>query len=95
MRYANSRIELTHQRAAMSVRDPDDPDDGFAERSIQLGTTFGGAAVLRGDLTPECAAAVRAVLEALGKKTGPEDDRTEQKRFHDALQLACALQPRV
>jgi hypothetical protein len=33
--------------------------------------------VIRGDLTPECATAVRAVLEALGKKAGPEDDRTE------------------
>jgi hypothetical protein len=31
------------------------------------------------------------VLEALGKKAGPEDDRTEGKRFHDALQLACEL----
>jgi hypothetical protein len=41
--------------------------------------------VIRGNLTPECAAAVRAVL---GKKAGPEDDRTEGKRFHDALQLA-------
>jgi hypothetical protein len=71
--------------------DPDDPDDGFDDRSLQLGTTFGGAAVLRGNLTPECATAVRAVLEALGKKTGPEDDRTEEKRFHDALQLACTL----
>src|ERR1700744_3447318 len=71
--------------------DPDEPDDGFDDRSVQLGTTFGGAAVLRGNLTPECATAVRAVLEALGKKAGPEDDRTEQKRFHDALQLACTL----
>jgi hypothetical protein len=41
--------------------------------------------VIRGNLTPQCAA---AVLEALGKKAGPEDDRTEGKRFHDALQLA-------
>lgn len=32
-----------------------------------------------------CAAEVRAVLEALGKKAGPEDDRTEDERFHDAL----------
>jgi hypothetical protein len=71
--------------------DPDDPDDGFDDRYVQVGTTFGGAAVIRGDLTPECAAAVRAVLEALGKKAGPEDDRTEGKRFHDALQLACEL----
>jgi hypothetical protein len=60
--------------------DPDDPDDGFDDRYVQAGTTFGGAGVIRGNLTPECAAAVRAVLEALGKKTGPEDDRTEGKR---------------
>ncbi len=71
--------------------DPDDPDDGFDDRFVQLGTTFGGAAVIRGDLTPECATAVRAVLESLGKKAGPEDDRTEKQRFHDALQLACTL----
>ena len=69
--------------------DADDPDPG--DRYLQLGTTFGGAGVIRGDLTPECNAAVRAVLEALGKKAGPEDDRTEGKRFHDALQLACTL----
>ncbi|TVZ05136.1 HNH endonuclease [Trebonia kvetii] len=71
--------------------DPDRPDDGFDDRYLQVGTTFGGAGVIRGDLTPECATAVRAVLEALGKKAGPEDDRTEPKRFHDALQLACEL----
>ncbi len=53
--------------------------------------TFGGAAVIRGNLTPECATAVRAVLEALGKKAGPEDNRTEGKRFHDALQMGCTL----
>ena len=47
--------------------------------------------MIRGDLTPECTAAIRAVLEALGKKAGPEDDRTEGQRFHDALQLACTL----
>lgn len=71
--------------------DPGTPDDGFDDRYVQVGTTFGGAAVIRGNLTPECAAAVRAVIEALGKKAGPEDDRTEGKRFHDALQLACEL----
>jgi hypothetical protein len=69
--------------------DADEPDP--ADRALALGTTFGGAGVLRGNLTPQCAAAVRAVLEALGKKHGPEDDRTEGQRFHDALQLACTL----
>jgi hypothetical protein len=53
------------------------------------------AAIIRGNLTPECAAAVRAVTEALGKKAGPEDDRTEAKRFHDALQLACVAEGRL
>jgi len=69
--------------------DADDPDPG--DRGLKMGTTFGGAGLIRGDLTPECATAVRAVLEALGKKQGPEDDRTEPQRFHDALQLACTL----
>ena len=58
---------------------------------MQAGTTFGGAGIIRGNLTPECAAAVQAVLEALGKKAGPEDTRTEGQRFHDALQQGCEL----
>jgi hypothetical protein len=70
--------------------DPD-RDDGFDDRFVQAGTTFGGSGVLRGNLTPECAAAVRGVLEALGKKAGSEDTRTEGQRFHDALQLGCEL----
>jgi hypothetical protein len=69
--------------------DADDPDP--ADRYVRVGTTFGGAGVIRGDLTPECAAAVGAVIEALGKRQGPEDDRSEGQRFHDALQQACAL----
>ena len=84
---AASAIERWRQQQP----DPDEPDDGFDDRSVQLGTTFGGAAVIRGNLTPECATAVRAALESLAKKGGPEDDRTEQQRFHDALQLACGL----
>ena len=72
---------------------PDGEDDErrFRERWVQLGVTFGGAACVRGGLTPECTAALGAVLEGLGKKAGPEDDRTEQQRFHDALQLGAEL----
>jgi hypothetical protein len=70
---------------------PDPDDDGFDDRYVQVGTTFGGAACIRGNLTPECNAAVQAVLEALGKKHGPEDHRTEHQRFHDALQAGCEL----
>jgi hypothetical protein len=71
--------------------DPDEPEDGFEDRYVKVGTTFGGAGVIHGNLTPECTAAVQAVVESLGKTAGPEDDRTEQQRFHDALQLACQL----
>jgi hypothetical protein len=70
---------------------PDPDEDGFDDRYVQVGTTFGGAGVIRGDLTPECAAAVQAVLDALGKRHGPEDMRSEGQRFHDALQLGCEL----
>ena len=70
---------------------PDADDDGFDDRYVQAGTTFGGAGVIRGNLTPECAAAVQAVLEALGKKAATADARTEGQRFHDALQQGCEL----
>jgi len=71
--------------------DPDDPDDGHDDRYLKLGTTIDGAGRITGNLSPECAASVQAVLETLGKKTGPDDDRTEAQRYHDALQLACQL----
>jgi Domain of unknown function (DUF222) len=70
---------------------PDGGGDTFDDRYVQVGTTFQGAGVIRGDLTPECAAAVQAVLEALGKKAGAEDTRTEGQRFHDALLQGCEL----
>jgi hypothetical protein len=70
---------------------PDADGDGFDDRYVQVGTTFQGAGVIRGNLTPECAAAVQAVLEALGKKAATADARTEGQRFHDALQQGCEL----
>jgi hypothetical protein len=71
--------------------DPDEGDDGFEDRYLKLGTTIDNAGRVTGDLTPECTAAVQAVLESLGKKRGPEDARSEPQRFHDALQEACEL----
>src|SRR5450755_2183947 len=67
----------------------DGADDGFGDRGVQLDLHFRGAGHLLGDLTPECAAALAAVLESLGKKAGPEDDRTRPQRDHDALEEAC------
>ncbi len=69
--------------------DGDGGDDGFAGRSLDLDVTFGGAGSLAGGLTPQCTAALSAVLEALGKRAGPEDTRTMRQRRHDALEEAC------
>jgi len=79
------------ERHRQQQPDKDEDESKFRDRYLRVGVTFGGAAVIRGDLTPECAAAVRAVLESLGKKRGPEDDRPEPQRFHDALQEGCEL----
>ncbi len=67
----------------------DTGDDGFDDRAVWLGVTFGGAGRLDGDLTPGCAAALSAVLDPLAKKAGPEDSRTAAQRRHDALEEAC------
>ncbi|HEY2315564.1 MAG TPA: DUF222 domain-containing protein [Streptosporangiaceae bacterium] len=69
--------------------DTDGDDDGFARRRVRLLTHFRGAGTLDGDLTPGCAAALRAVLDALSARTGPEDTRTPGQRRHDALAEAC------
>jgi Domain of unknown function (DUF222) len=66
----------------------DDPERTFEDRSVRLSPTFQGAGVLTGDLTPECAAAVRKVLDALAVPAGPEDTRTQEQRYHDALEEA-------
>jgi hypothetical protein len=76
-----------YERARGDLPD-EDPDRGFGERGVRLVTTFQGAGVLNGDLTPECAAVVGAVLDALSAPAGAEDDRTREQRYHDALHEA-------
>src|SRR3984885_2127315 len=66
-----------------------DADDGFADRWLRLDRTLHGAGRVEGDLTPQCTAALDAVLDAFGKKTGPEDTRTKGQRTHDGLEEAC------
>ena len=68
---------------------PDSGDDGFEERALWLGITFGGAGRLHADLIPACAATLSMVLDALGQKVGPEDTRTAAQRRHDAIEEAC------
>ncbi len=75
-------------RRRVARPDPDD-EDGFEDRRVWLSTTFDGAGSLRGDLTAGCAAALRAVLDALGKKADRGDLRSKAQRDHDALEDAC------
>ena len=65
-----------------------DKQEAFGDRSVRLETTFGGAGVLTGDLTPECASIVATVLDALSAPAGAEDARSQPQRCHDALQEA-------
>jgi hypothetical protein len=73
-----------YERARGDLPDQD-PDRDFEDRSLKLATTLGGAGVLHGDLTPECAEVVGRVLDALSAPAGTEDDRTRDQRYHDAL----------
>jgi len=73
-----------YERARGDLPD-EDPDRDFADRGLKLATTFGGAGVIRGDLTPECAEVVGRVLDALGAPAGTDDDRSRDQRYHDAL----------
>src|SRR5215472_11601597 len=76
-----------YERARSELPD-EDPARDFGDRGVRLATTFQGAGVLTGDLTPECAALVGTVLDALAAPGGAEDDRTREQRYHDGLQEA-------
>jgi len=76
-----------YERARGDLPD-EDPDQDFTDRSVKLATTFGGAGVMHGDLTPECAEMVGRVLDALAAPAGADDDRSQEQRHHDALQEA-------
>jgi hypothetical protein len=72
---------------------PDSQEDhdllpSFEDRQVRVETTFAGASVITGDLTPDCAAVVTAALESLSAPAGPEDTRTREQRCHDGLQEA-------
>jgi hypothetical protein len=80
---------LAAEMRQRTARPDADGGDGFAGRWVRLETTFGDAGRVEGDLTAPCAAALGAVLDALGKKAGPEDVRSRRQRDHDALEEAC------
>jgi hypothetical protein len=68
-----------------------DEDARFRDRFFRVTRLFQGRGRPDGDLTAECLAAVQEVLDTLGKKAGPEDDRTGGQRGHDALEEAMRL----
>ena len=68
----------------------EDPARGFADRGVRLETTFQGAGVLTGDLTPECAAVVATVLDALSAPAGADDDRTRSSGTTTRWPRRCA-----
>jgi hypothetical protein len=65
-----------------------DKDQLLDDRSVKLATTLGGAGVINGNLTPECAEFVKTVLDALSAPSGADDDRSHEQRYHDAMQEA-------
>jgi hypothetical protein len=72
--------------------DPQDENGKRLDRGLSLETTFEGAGVLHGDLTPECSALVAAVLDALSAPAGVGDLRTRPQRYHDAQAEAMRWQ---
>jgi hypothetical protein len=76
-----------YERSRPDVPDQD-PAQAFEDRAVRLESTFQGAGVLNGDLTPECTAVVTAVLDALSAPACAEDTRTHAERYHDALHEA-------
>ena len=81
---------LADEVADAAAEPGQDDDETFEDRAVRLVTTFGGAGVLHGDLAPDCAAAVQAVLDALSAPAGAEDTRSQEQRCHDALQEEMA-----
>ena len=80
---------LAEEMRRRRARPDTDPDgDGFRDRSLRLAEFWHGNGQLTGTLTPDCAAALRAVLDALGGRAGPEDLRSPDQRDHDALHEA-------
>jgi hypothetical protein len=77
---------LAEEIKARTARpDRDGRDDRFDTRSLRVAEYWEGNGLLTGDLTAECTAALRAVLDSLNARTGPEDLRSPDQRDHDAL----------
>lgn len=81
-------VYLAAEILARTVGADEDEEKPFRDRGLRLQVTLDGAGVLSGELSPECAAAVQAVLGELSKRRGREDRRSHGERMHDGLQDA-------
>ena len=84
-------FEEIRARTARPDADGRAEDERFQDRRLWLDEHLGGHARLDGNLTPPAAAAMRAVLDSLNDRTGPDDLRSKAQRDHDALEDACRL----
>jgi hypothetical protein len=58
----------------------------FGQRGVGLDETLGGTGSLNGTLTPLLREKLALYLASKAQKAGPEDDRTQRQRNHDALE---------
>ncbi len=76
-------------RVARHVADPDgffkEAEENNLRRRLHISLMSDGMHAIDGILDPECGSAVRATLDSLAKRRGPEDRRTHSQRMHDAL----------
>src|ERR1700677_1723948 len=77
-------------RAQVCGPDPDD-EGKLEEGTLRLETTLDGAGRVDGNLTPGCAALLKAVLTAFRTEDRPGDHRSPHERNHDALEEALKL----
>jgi Domain of unknown function (DUF222) len=83
---------LVEEIRARTARPDVDPDAcRFGRRQLFLDEHFAGHARLDANLTPAAAAAVRAVIDSLNQRAGPDDLRSKAQRDHDAPEEACRL----
>ncbi len=76
-------------RVARHAADPDgffdEAEQNYLRRRFHISLMSDGMFAVDGILDPECGAALKAALESLAKRRGPEDERIHSQRMHDAV----------
>jgi hypothetical protein len=76
-------------RVAWHVVDPDgffnEAEENYSRRRLHISQMSDGMYALDGLLDPVTGASLKTAVDALARRTGPEDDRSPSQRRHDAL----------